>query len=77
MCVPAAVNALLVHSCTKMAETAAPTQASPFGGVQGARPGGHIALFVWGTAEPRDNACISLPGLRVAVGMAGEEKVSL
>lgn len=75
MCVPAAVNALLVHSCTKMAETAAPTQASPFGGVQGARSGGHIALFVW--AEPQDNACISLPGLRVEVGMVGVEKVSL
>lgn len=71
VCVPAAVNALLVHSCTKMAGTAAPTQASPFGGVQGACPGGHIALFVWSPAEAEDNAFISLSGLRVLEGWRG------
>lgn len=71
VCVPAAVNALLVHSCTKMAGTAAPTQASPFGGVQGACPGGHIALFVWSPAEAEDNAFISLSGLRVLEGWQG------
>lgn len=40
--VPAAVNAALVHSCSPRAGTAA-----PFGRLQGACPGGHIALFVW------------------------------
>lgn len=69
--VPAAVNALLVHSCTKMAGTAAPTQASPFGGVQGACPGGHIALFVWSPAEAEDNAFISPSGPRVSEGWWG------
>lgn len=73
VCVPAAVNALLVNSCTKMAETAAPTQASPFGGSKVPAQGGTLPCL-FGEPEAEDNAFISLPKLRVLEGWQGGQQ---